>query len=51
MLTSQSKDDPIIKKMMAMEGLNQWLAVGEKELRGYDYLYKAMIEQNYFTNK
>lgn len=51
MLTSQSKDDPIIKKMMAMEGLNEWLAVGEKELRGYEHLYKAMKEQNYFLNK
>ena len=30
MLTSQSKYDPIIKKMMAMEGLNQWIIVGEK---------------------
>ena len=45
MLTSQSKDDPIIKKMMAMEGLNQWIIVGEKELRGYDSLYTAMKDQ------
>ena len=45
MLTSQSKYDPIIKKMMAMEGLNEWVVVGEKELRGYDSLYTAMKDQ------
>lgn len=45
MLMSQKKENPIIKKMMAMEGLNEWIITGEKELRGYDTLYEAMREQ------
>ncbi len=52
MLLSQNtqKDNPIIAKMMQMEGLNQWVVVGEKELRGYDVLYQAMREQNLLDN-
>lgn len=46
MLMSQKKENPIIKKMMAMEGLNEWIITGEKELKGYDTLYEAMREQN-----
>ena len=45
MLMSQKKENPIIKKMMAMEGLNEWIIAGEKELKGYDTLYEAMREQ------
>ena len=45
MLMSQKKENPIIKKMMAMEGLNEWITTGEKELKGYDTLYEAMREQ------
>lgn len=45
MLLSQKKENPIIKKMMAMEGLNEWIIAGEKELKGYDTLYEAMKEQ------
>lgn len=45
MLISQKKENPIIKKMMAMEGLNEWIITGEKELKGYDTLYEAMREQ------
>lgn len=45
MLMSQQKENPIIKKMMAMEGLNEWIITGEKELKGYDTLYEAMREQ------
>lgn len=45
MLMSQKKENPIIKKMMAMEGLNEWIIIGEKELKGYDTLYEAMREQ------
>lgn len=45
MLMSQKKENPIIKKMMAMEGLNEWIITGEKELKGYDTLYEAMREQ------
>lgn len=45
MLMSQKKENPIIKKMMAMEGLNEWIITGEKELKGYDTLYEAMKEQ------
>lgn len=45
MLMSQKKENPIIKKMMAMEGLNEWIITGEKELKVYDTLYEAMREQ------
>ena len=45
MLMSQKKENPIIKKMMAMEGLNEWIITGEKELKGYNTLYEAMREQ------
>lgn len=45
MLMSQKKENPIIKKMMAMEGLNEWIITGDKELKGYDTLYEAMREQ------
>ena len=45
MLMSQKKENPIIKKMMAMEGMNEWIITGEKELKGYDTLYEAMREQ------
>lgn len=45
MLMSQKKENHIIKKMMAMEGLNEWIITGEKELKGYDTLYEAMREQ------
>lgn len=45
MLMSQKKENPVIKKMMAMEGLNEWIITGEKELKGYDTLYEAMREQ------
>ena len=45
MLMSQKNENPIIKKMMAMEGLNEWIITGEKELKGYDTLYEAMREQ------
>ena len=45
MLMSQKKENPIIKKMMAMEGLNEWIITGEKELKGYDTLYEAIREQ------
>ena len=45
MLMSQKKENPIIKKMLDMEGLNEWIITGEKELKGYDTLYEAMREQ------
>lgn len=52
MLLSQNerKDDPIISKMMSMEGLNKWVRVGDKELHGYDAIYMAMKEQNLLAN-
>ncbi|WP_034289798.1 phosphate/phosphite/phosphonate ABC transporter substrate-binding protein [Helicobacter sp. MIT 11-5569] len=52
MLLSQNakKDNPVIAKMMQMEGLNQWIKVGESELRAYDSIYKAMQEQNLLEN-
>ena len=45
MLMSQKKENPIIKKMMAMEGLNEWIITGEKELKAYVTLYEALREQ------
>ncbi|RDU64170.1 phosphate/phosphite/phosphonate ABC transporter substrate-binding protein [Helicobacter sp. MIT 14-3879] len=53
MLLSQNecKNDAIIAKMMAMEGLNEWKRVGEAELRGYDKIYEAMREQGLLDNK
>lgn len=52
MLLSQNakKDNPVIAKMMQMEGLNAWIRVGESELRAYDTIYKAMEEQNLLKN-
>lgn len=52
MLLSQNerKNDPIITKMMSMEGLNQWKEVGKSELNGYNDLYSAMEEQNLLEN-
>lgn len=48
MLLSQNekKSEPLIAKMMQMEGLNEWIRVSEAELRNYDVLQKAMEEQN-----
>ncbi|TQR32491.1 phosphate ABC transporter substrate-binding protein [Campylobacter sp. MIT 99-7217] len=53
MLLSQNeqKNRPEIAKMMSMEGLNEWVKVGENELAGYKLIYKAMQEQNLLENK
>lgn len=52
MLLSQNthKNDPIIAKMMAMEGLNEWRKVNESALSGYNEIYQAMREQNLLDN-
>lgn len=52
MLLSQNdkKSDPLIAKMMQMEGLNAWVKVGERELASYEAIYEAMREQNLLTN-
>ncbi|WP_299549945.1 PhnD/SsuA/transferrin family substrate-binding protein [uncultured Helicobacter sp.] len=52
MLLSQNtqKDNPVIAKMMQMEGLNTWVKVGEREFRAYDDIYQAMQEQNLLEN-
>ena len=52
MLLSQNakKDNPIIAKMMQMEGLNAWVKVGESELRAYDSIHQAMQKQNLLEN-
>lgn len=48
MLLSQNlrKNDPLIAKMMAMEGLNEWKRFDAEAEKGYEELYKAMKEQN-----
>lgn len=53
MLLSQNtrKSDPVIAKMMAMEGLNEWRRVDKEALSGYDEIYTAMEEQNLLENK
>jgi ABC-type phosphate/phosphonate transport system substrate-binding protein len=50
MILSQDPNDPIIKKMMQMEGLNKWVQTGVEELKGYEVLTQAMKEQNLMKN-
>jgi len=50
MLLSQDPNDPIIKKMMQMEGLNKWVETGTEELKGYEVLTAAMKEQDLMKN-
>lgn len=50
MLLSQDPNEPIIKKMMQLEGLNKWVETGTKELKGYEVLAQAMKEQNLMKN-
>ena len=45
MMLSQDPNDPIIKKMMIMEGLNKWVKVTQVELDGYKVLAKAIEDQ------
>lgn len=49
-MLSQDPNEPIIKKMMQMEGLNEWVLTTQKELKGYDVLTQAMKEQNLINN-
>lgn len=50
MLLSQDPNDPIIKKMMQMEGLNKWVKTTSEELKGYEVLTQAMKEQELINN-
>lgn len=50
MMLSQDPNDPIIKKMMEMEGLNKWVLTQEEELKGYEVLTEAMREQDLMKN-
>jgi len=50
MILAQDPKDPIIKKMMQMEGLNRWVQTGPKELEGYEVLTQAMKEQDLMKN-
>jgi len=49
-MLSQDPNEPIIKKMMQMEGLNNWVLTTKEELKGYDVLTQAMKEQNLIAN-
>jgi ABC-type phosphate/phosphonate transport system substrate-binding protein len=49
-MLSQDPNEPIIKKMMQMEGLNKWVLTTKEELKGYDVLTQAMKEQNLIEN-
>lgn len=50
MMLSQDPNEPIIKKMMQMEGLNKWVLTTQSELKGYDVLTQAMTEQDLMKN-
>jgi phosphonate transport system substrate-binding protein len=50
MMLSQDPNEPIIKKMMQMEGLNKWVVATSEELKGYDVLTQAMFEQDLMKN-
>lgn len=50
MMLSQDPNEPIIKKMMQMEGLNKWILTTQTELEGYDVLTQAMDEQDLMKN-
>lgn len=50
MMLSQDPNEPIIKKMMQMEGLNKWILTTQTELEGYDVLTQAMAEQDLMKN-
>jgi len=50
MILAQDPEDPIIKKMMQMEGLNKWVKTGVEELQGYEVLTQAMKEQDLMKN-
>ncbi|WP_320033826.1 PhnD/SsuA/transferrin family substrate-binding protein [Halarcobacter sp.] len=50
MMLKQDPNDPIIKKMMEMEGLNKWVLTKEEELKGYKILTQAMREQDLMKN-
>lgn len=49
-MLSQDPNEPIIKKMMQMEGLNKWVVTTKEELKGYDVLTQAMKEQDLIAN-
>lgn len=49
-MLSQDPNEPIIKKMMQMEGLNKWVLTTKEELKGYDVLTQAMKKQNLIAN-
>ncbi len=49
-MLSQDPNDPIIKKMMQMEGLNKWVITTHEELKGYDILTQAMKKQDLIAN-
>ncbi|RXJ86510.1 phosphate/phosphite/phosphonate ABC transporter substrate-binding protein [Arcobacter sp. CECT 8985] len=50
MMLAQDSNEPIIKKMMQMEGLNKWVKTTHKELKGYELLTQTMKEQNLINN-
>ncbi|RXJ93531.1 phosphate ABC transporter substrate-binding protein [Malaciobacter molluscorum] len=50
MMLAQDPNEPIIKKMMQMEGLNKWVKTTHKELKGYELLTQTMKEQNLINN-
>ncbi|MDR2638812.1 MAG: PhnD/SsuA/transferrin family substrate-binding protein, partial [Helicobacteraceae bacterium] len=41
-LFAMDHNNPEIRKMMAMEGLNRWVKTGAEELKGYEALFAAM---------
>lgn len=47
-LLDMDPKEPIIKKMMVMEGLNRWVKTGPAKLHGYDDLAAAMKKQDLY---
>ena len=50
MRLAQEPNEPIIKKMMQIEGLNRWVITTSVELEGYSVLTEAMREQGLMQN-
>ncbi|WP_134701366.1 phosphate/phosphite/phosphonate ABC transporter substrate-binding protein [Ammoniphilus sp. YIM 78166] len=51
LLYQMDPNQPEIKKMMEMEGLNQWVSAEGKGLEGYQILFDAMEDQNLLDHK
>lgn len=51
LLLAMDPNDPNIRRMMELEGLNQWVRAEGKGLEGYTILFEAMKDQALLENK